>query len=301
MANEQTKAVSSIEDPVSAVPGVDTSSFVQQLVVDPEFSVFLGKLVEKLVLKGTSGGGVDVTVVPGNGVNRWNTAIAMGSESSGSVSWADEVNEQLSVGSDSSVGMPTGKPNGLLGGVKFGVEPGETSVAVEQSNVGVKPVEGFFHRFVRTEKALALKAALEKLVGCKLPNGAARAIAICTHTAGTMPVELFNGKRELKMLAMVGDRALSLVAAKRALRDGSDVEEAQHKFARELTDQFMSERFSGSAMRKFVAFAPGVNVQSKVGATALEACAGVVSSYASEQAVEKFYNWLVAKAISNRE
>lgn len=243
--------------------------------------------------------------------------VAKGESASGSVgSWADEM-ESFDSKSDGGAHFPSEAVavRGSCGDREDRVDRvaessgQKATFAAVASNAYSAPVSGrevareavsmqrgFMATHIRTAAARGMRAQLLELSGHRVPKSADRALAIVTRTAGTMPDGIVRGKDELRMLATVGDKALALAYTRRGYRMGHTVEQVQRFIARDQSDGVLARVFSCSALRKFVAFAPGVPEQSKVGATALEACVGLLDLFCGGDAVDKFVAALVLNA-----
>jgi len=147
---------------------------------------------------------------------------------------------------------------------------------------------GFMAQYVRTPRVKELECLMTELSGSKIPRSAYGDLAMARYTAATLPAAFIDGRARLKALAGVGDAALTLALMSYGYRKGKKIDSLQ--VARGLlTDGVLARAFAVSKLASHVVVAGDVNLaNTKTGATALEAFAGVLSLYCNRDAVQRF-------------
>lgn len=216
----------------------------------------VGVVVEKSVEK--AGGGVDVSVSIESVEEAGESAGKKGvSSSAGSVSSAD---------SDAVLEMPAGWQAKALA-VKFGGE--------EQVFDAVQ--SGGFRTYVRNGRVMGLKRWLKDVADVHVGSRWMRHLALSTYAAGSMPLFFVRGKEEMRVLAVIGDAALTLALARHSYAGGNGVESMQQLRSKALSDVTLREKLNSSDLKEFIIAPSGVDLRvSKAGATAVEAIAGVL-------------------------
>jgi len=227
---------------------------------------------------------------------------------SASTSWADEVEEEIkrAEAREGSVGVsgPV-SDDSQAGGVEvFGasasaevgpsVRPpvlnGQVVVAADSGSgfAGCGEVS-FMRGYVRVASTEAMVRAISSSTGRKFPRSAWPEAALVTYTAGTVPSAFDRGKEKLNRLAGVGDSALVTAWLTRAWRLDYSQEATQEFRTRGLTDKNLQICFAKSRFASLVSVVGGVSLRdSKTGATALEAIAGVILLHNGPDAVVSY-------------
>jgi hypothetical protein len=148
---------------------------------------------------------------------------------------------------------------------------------------------GFMRVHVKSDSSVRFREAVEKMCGARVSRTGHVDIALVRFTAATVPVEFEDGRDRLRRLAVLGDAALCAAVCAAAFRAGHGLSSIQQLKNDVLTDKVLSSRFAASELAGHVSAAGGVALgNTKTGATALEAVAGVLYLYTSVAAVERF-------------
>lgn len=149
--------------------------------------------------------------------------------------------------------------------------------------------KGFFAQHVRTAKFLELTNELFKYSGHKLPKNGRVDLALASYTAATVPDAFEDGRSKLRALALIGDAAIAAAVVSAGYKAGEPLAVLQQRKTNELTDANMAKLFACSRLASFVSVAGAVTLDnSKTGATALEAFAGVLSLHCGNAAVRNY-------------
>lgn len=176
--------------------------------------------------------------------------------------------------SDDSVILPAGRKDAVNGkpSVRFGAITDELPEVTKQ--------DGYFATNIRHERAKSMRQALAALCGAKLPKAAEVDIATCTYTAGTMPTAMANGKARLRMLAAIGDSAITLALACDVAARGKNVEAFQNERSTVTSGKEFCRLLTTTGLVNYVSYAPGVDpATTNASATAFEALVGVLVIY----------------------
>jgi len=215
-------------------------------------------------------------------------------------SWADAVEEEEEMkvkgkegvvddaSSSASVEMPAGRPSSSLGArvVFGGLSDGYEGVAVTKTP---SQEPGYFRTVVRNANAVALRAKLESVIGHKIPKVAHESLALCTYTAGVMPISVVKGKDRVRTLAAVGDAALTMAVVVKEWSMGNTVESCQSARTRLTNNRYLCDIMKQHGYIDFITYAPGVDPLTTTGtATAFEAILGVLVLYRDQSCVNAF-------------
>jgi len=159
-----------------------------------------------------------------------------------------------------------------------------------QSDSSTEPGASFMAKYVRIPQVEALRNELTTYSKRKIPKSASQDLALSRYTAGTVPDAFSGGRARLKALAMVGDAALLQVTLSRGYRLYGDARLTRMQTSRDrLTDSTMSSVLVRTRLVGHLVVAAGVDLaNSKTGATALEAFAGVLALHCGNDAVLAF-------------
>lgn len=196
------------------------------------------------------------------------------------------IGEAAEVESQSSVELVGAPPLGSeVQKVKFGgLSDTYTVEAVREAFQGA----GFF-KLARAPAAIALRDKIASFAGVKMPKAAQGDIAVCMYTAGTMPVVMVKGKERLRMLAALGDAAITMHIVMTEISRGNNVESMQSARSKWTSNPMLAKVLVGTGLSSHIVYAPGVNPETATtSATAFEAIVGVIALYRKSDAVVTF-------------
>lgn len=212
-------------------------------------------------------------------------------------SWSDEVEEEVSRGKeqvcslDSSVSDESVTFAGPVVSVSEATKRAVSFGGMADWFPGVTPqgTKGFYADIVRGERAVALRAAVSKLAGCKLPKASHESFALCTFAAGAIPSSFVSGKERLRMLAAVGDAAITFHLTASMWSVGASVEKLQDRRSRVASNANLRSVMTKMHLLKYVAYPPGADpATTGATSTALEAIVGALSLYRDAGTVRAF-------------
>lgn len=144
----------------------------------------------------------------------------------------------------------------------------------------------------RVEAAVAagrVDAVRKFLGGCGvvMPPESFYDLSLVVHTAAVIPAEFVGGSARLKLLALIGDRAVKLLLALQGLAVGSTVASVQGSESKIQSNVSMVESAKKLGYVSMLYFAAGVPKNSpKVVGTSVEALLGVVALWKSMEDVK---------------
>lgn len=247
---------------------------------------------KELSLESVSG----VTVL-GNADDGVDTEAPLAREVTVTSDWSGLVEDELKAAERSGgrSAASTGSTSGesvTFKAKRSGYSEGVTKLRLGQTNevaAIASSTGGYYARVVRNDRAVRLRKLLEQNIGCKIPKSAQEDLAITTFAAGVMPDAVADGKKRLRMLATVGDAALTLQLAIRQMALGSTVESAQSIRSRLTSNKSLIDVMVRTQIVDFVLYPSGVDPGSTVAtATAFEAILGVLTLTVADEFVRKF-------------
>jgi hypothetical protein len=155
---------------------------------------------------------------------------------------------------------------------------------------GAASEHGFMKTYVRIGAVSDLADRLGRVCGHKIPKSGHGNVALARYTAATVPSAFVNGRARLRALAIIGDSALLTVRTVAVYAAGGGVE-AMEEDKQLMTDNVLARAFAASEFAAFVLVGAGVNLgNTKTGATAFEAFAGVLAIHCGLDAVSKYFD-----------